>query len=76
MDQGTITIKLYEQEKILQLNVKDNGVGFGDDQKDKLGSSFGYRLIEAFVGQLQANLAVDGSSGTEVALAIRNYHKV
>ena len=69
-------LRAWSALKEKELNVKDNGVGFGDDQKDKLGSSFGYRLIEAFVGQLQANLAVDGSSRTEVALAIRNYHKV
>jgi len=76
MDMGSITIELYEQEGVLHLNIKDDGIGLEDKTKENLGNSFGYRLIEAFAGQLQATLAVDGGSGTSVALAINKYQKV
>jgi len=76
MDKGIITISLHEEGEILRLKVVDNGIGFGDDELPTLGSSFGYRLIEAFASQLRAELSVDGSSGTVVTLDIQKYAKV
>ena len=73
---GRIAISLIEQNDALQLKVMDNGVGLLKDKKEALGSSFGYRLIEAFTSQLRGKLTVDGNSGTSVVLSIHKYQKV
>lgn len=73
---GTIKVILKEKSDILTLTVKDNGVGIGIDKHDKLNSSFGYRLINAFKNQLDAEIDIVSENGTSVSLNIKDYTKV
>lgn len=72
---GTISINLKEEEGVLKLQVKDDGVGMGQAAKEAMGSSFGYKLVKAFVSQLDANLTVNTIPGTDVRIDIRRYKK-
>jgi len=73
MRAGTITVCLDRQDKTLLLSVKDDGVGISDHGKEKMTSSFGYKLINAFTQQLDAEMTVDSSEGTSVEFKISNF---
>jgi len=47
-----------------------------NDIENALGASFGYKLINALVGQLDGDLAFHDSSGTSVDISIGRYEKV
>jgi two-component system, sensor histidine kinase PdtaS len=72
--EGTIKVKLQESNGILRLDVTDNGIGW-EQQPEKTGKSFGYRLINAFKQQLKAQLDIDSTNGTSVHMLIREYRK-
>ncbi len=71
--QGIITIVLKEENKNLLLEVRDNGIGISDHDKNQLGKSFGYRMINAFSNQLDADLKIVSGQGTDVILSIKDY---
>lgn len=73
--EGLITIKLKEENNNLLLEVKDNGIGISDENKNQLGKSFGYRMINAFSNQLDAKLDIVNDQGTDVRLSIKDYKK-
>jgi two-component sensor histidine kinase len=58
-DEGTITIKLFEEDNYTTLSISDNGVGY-DVQSVKKG--FGNKLIEIFTKQLKGNLLIKSDS--------------
>ena len=72
---GKINVSLKEIDSTLRLVVRDNGIGISESQKQKLGESFGYRLIEVLKDQLKADVEINGMSGTEVVIYMRNYKK-
>ena len=71
---GTIKVGLYETPGELHISVADNGIGLSEEVKSRLGESFGYRLINVFKEQLNAQLIVDGVQGTKVSMKIKNYN--
>ena len=73
---GVINISLSEAQGILNLTVKDDGIGFPQEINNRLGDSFGYKLIHAFTEQLEADLKIDGLNGTRVDLKIKSYELV
>ena len=73
---GKIIVQLKEENSELVLNVKDNGVGLKGEDETLLKKSFGYRLINAFKSQLDADLNIDGHQGTAVEMRIKDYQKV
>jgi len=70
---GQILVRLDRQNDVLLLSVKDDGVGITDENRDKMTGSFGYKLINAFTQQLEADMIVDSSEGTSVAFEIKNF---
>jgi len=70
---GLISIKMKEQNEALHLSVSDNGTGMSEEVEKNLGDSFGYRLVDAFNRQLDADMSIDRSAGTSVNIVIRNY---
>jgi len=73
--QGVITVGLKEEDSALLLQVSDDGIGISENAKETLGKSFGYRLVNVFKDQLQAELSIDGSDGTLVEMIINKYDK-
>src|SRR6056297_174931 len=61
-EEGEISVKLFEEESRIFLNISDNGVGFdpSGDENNTLGTT----LIKTFAGQLEAEMEVDSSEGT------------
>jgi len=73
---GKVRISLREINDVLELIVKDDGVGMSDPTQSKGDRSFGYKLINTFKTKLKAELNVASNNGTEVTLLIRKYDKV
>ncbi len=73
---GIVKISLREKDDALYLDVSDNGIGFEESTENIMNKSFGYKLINTFRSQLDADLILDGSDGTSVSLKIRDYMKV
>ena len=76
LDSGKITVKLDELEERLYVQVSDNGIGLSQNQKAALNSSFGYRLIQTFSSQLDAQLKIQSEEGTKIEMWIADYQKV
>ena len=74
--EGDIHVDLKERDDAIHLIVSDNGVGMSSDQQEGLGSSFGYKLVRALVGQLEGEYAIEGDLGTSVNISISKYKKV
>lgn len=75
-EQGSITVILEEEDQHLKLEVRDNGRGITGEELEHLGNSFGYRLINVFKDQLDANLHISNADGTRVVMSIHKYRKV
>lgn len=73
---GQIVVRLKEEQHSLLLSVTDDGIGMPEQVRENLGRSFGYRLINAFKSQLNAELNIEGKMGTTVTMSIRDYQKV
>ncbi|MCB0687133.1 MAG: tetratricopeptide repeat protein [Saprospiraceae bacterium] len=76
LQKGEIKVSLKEINGQLQLQVSDNGVGITDEEMGKVGNSFGYRLINVFKDQLQADLKITNDHGTSVVMNIGKFRKV
>ncbi|MBO9661165.1 MAG: sensor histidine kinase, partial [Chitinophagaceae bacterium] len=64
----SITIRLQElQEKKLELLVSDNGKGMEGDSK---AGSFGMKLVQTLVRQMNGRLSVDSNPGTAYTIEI------
>jgi len=68
---GSIRLSLKEVDEVLIISVKDNGIGMSDTAELK--SSFGMKMIKAFVRKLEAEMDLINSEGLEVKLRIKNY---
>ena len=74
--QGQISVELVEQDSHLLLSISDNGIGMDSNNEEAFKKSFGYRLINAFKSQLEADLKISGKKGTRVEMRIKEYQKV
>lgn len=54
-ERGLITISLHRQDKMLNLKITDNGIGFPNDFKKSEQNSLGMELIRTLALQLEAN---------------------
>lgn len=73
---GDIYLSLKEVNNQLELTVNDNGVGLNVDELDKLNQSFGYKLIEAFRDQLEAEMVTNFDQGFSVKICIKDYQTI
>lgn len=72
--EGIIEVRLSEHNEKLLLEVRDNGKGMDLDKKSK--SSFGHKLIDTLVGQLEGEMDLKSEQGTQVLLTFHEYKKV
>jgi len=75
-NKGTVSISLEEENERLILQVNDDGVGMNATQQDNLGDSFGYKLINALVGQLAGVILIGKEGGTSVNVSVKRYEVV
>lgn len=70
--QGAIMVSLTEDKGALILKVSDDGKGVNSEASS---NSLGFRLINAFKSQLQADLEIRNDHGTTVVFKINNFKK-
>lgn len=72
---GEIFISLRENLNVLELIVRDNGVGMENAAESKNSTSFGLKMIKSLAHQLKAEWAVESENGTEFQFNIKNYKR-
>ncbi len=72
---GMIKIILNEKDGSLHLAVYDNGKGFPPGFSEKGGQSFGYIMIEAFMGKLEGKVKYYNDEGARAEIEIPNFRK-
>ncbi len=70
---GVLEIALREENKQLQLSVKDNGPGFPLELDAKTTKSFGLRMIRAFAQKLKAVVEIKNDNGASIKINITKY---
>lgn len=73
---GVIRVVLKETKQKLSLSIQDNGIGMPNAIQNDLDSSFGYKLIRAFLIQLDATMEITSDNGTRVHIQMADYKKV
>ncbi|MBI4962738.1 MAG: hypothetical protein HY913_05615 [Desulfomonile tiedjei] len=68
---GTVRILLGSSDNTFQLIVSDNGVGLSPDLDFQSAQTLGLRLVNTLVKQLQGDLQIRRSGGTEFAIEFR-----
>lgn len=63
-ESGQLTIALHKQEEKYQLTIADNGAGLEDMGQVDQFSSFGLRMVKAFVKKLNGSLTLLPTEGT------------
>ena len=59
-ESGLLTVKLFEQNERLHLEVSDDGKGMSPEFFQDSSKSFGHKLIKTFASKLKARLEVSG----------------
>lgn len=68
---GRIDIHIYEQNKRLRLDFADNGIGIDNSKQSK--SSFGYKLINTLLDQLEGEMKQESVNGTQLYFSFEEY---
>ncbi len=69
-DSGIISVRLKQQNKMLDLVIKDNGIGISKEATKNNSKSLGMRLIKSFAKKLKANLDINNENGTTYTIII------
>jgi two-component sensor histidine kinase len=69
--EGQINIRLFEEDGQLRLNFSDNGIGINLENRSS--DSFGYRLIDTLLEQLEGEMQVKNDSGTQLFFTFNDY---
>jgi PAS domain S-box-containing protein len=69
--EGTITIKLKSLPEQMELTISDNGIGMPKDIDIKNSNTLGLQLVNGLVNQLDGELKLDRSHGTEFKIIFR-----
>lgn len=72
-EQGQIYVGLKENNKNLELKIKDNGCGFPTGWNSHQNNSFGYGLVNAFAQKLKAKLDIYNDGGACISMNISRY---
>ena len=62
---GEIGITIKQTEKKIKMEISDNGPGFEDDFNWREADSLGLKLVDALAGQLEADIEVKSTEGTQ-----------
>ena len=66
--QGVIHVNIGMVDGVIQLEVKDNGIGFPETNAD--GGNFGFKLIHILSERLGATLNINSDKGTSLTLLV------
>lgn len=69
---GTITVKIYEKDKMVHMEIADDGVGLPKEFNEMKSDTLGMNLIETLVEQLDGDIKVDRSNGTKYLIIFEN----
>lgn len=72
---GTITVRLFESQNHLVLQVADDGVGASNSDVAPKSSSFGMKLLQAFKSKLDANFDIQSDKGLLITYSMSKYQK-
>jgi len=67
-EQGEIRVGFHRRGDVIEVSVRDNGIGRPEDLEPNASVSLGFRLVRAWQKQLRAEMTVEGKNGTAVAL--------
>lgn len=74
--EGMIKLILKEDNKQLRLFVYDNGIGFLKNPVNEVPSTFGFKMIHAFVQKMKGQLNIYTEDGARVEIILKEYkHK-
>ncbi|MBK8416596.1 MAG: sensor histidine kinase [Bacteroidetes bacterium] len=65
---GTIQVSLKEVDEKIHLGIKDDGVGIPEGIDIAGSSSFGYKMVRAFVQKLKGKLDLNRIQGTQIQI--------
>jgi len=72
---GMITVRLFEAQNQLVLQVADDGVGATNTEVAPKSSSFGMKLLQAFKAKLDANFDIQSDKGLLITYRMSKYQK-
>lgn len=72
-ENGNIFIRLIKKLDYLELEIKDDGIGFEYNATKDNGNSFGIKMIKSLCRQLKADFEVIDNKGTIYLLKIKNF---
>ena len=64
---GTVQIRIKNDNNLISISIRDDGIGFADGQIDK--KSMGFTIVETLCYQLEAELDIKNDNGTVVSLS-------
>ena len=70
-DHGTLTVKLNEEEGVVELAVIDDGIGLPADFAFEKNNSLGIQLVYALLDQLDATVKVNQTEGTQFFISFK-----
>ena len=71
--EGEIYIRIFEESGQLRLDFQDNGIGI---DPNKLSSeSFGFKLIDTLLDQLEGEMTIENKAGTSMYFSFSDYEK-
>ena len=68
---GRIDIHIYQKDNQLRLDFSDNGIGIDNSKQSK--SSFGYKLINTLLDQLEGEMKQESVNGTQLYFSFDEY---
>lgn len=71
-EKGTITLRLKEENNIVELTVADDGVGLPTAFEDMNSDTLGLQLVVTLIEQLEGELKVDSENGTKYLIKFEN----
>lgn len=72
IDQPEISISFFENNGVIEMSVKDNGIGLRDELENLSQNSLGIILIKTLSSQISGSLNVNGENGTSYCLTFEN----
>lgn len=73
-EKGTIYIAVHEEDGIIDLEYRDNGIGF-DNKNFEESNTLGITLIKTLIAQLDADFEIDASNKFQLKLRFRKNEK-
>lgn len=69
--EGTLNIELKTHSDFIELVIADNGIGLPDDIDFRNTDSLGLQLVNNLVGQIEGEITLDQSQGTEFKITFK-----